>query len=236
MKNIAFLLGDPEYSSHLSMPPLAADVARRHGYQATLCLSSLVPDEPLFALSEFSHLAALSDADLMVVYTRFRHLPDWQMEAIQSYLSSGRAVVGLRTSTHAFHFPADSPWQAWNDGFGRDVFGTPWISHHGHSSRTDVSILPQASTHPIVRGLDARFRLRSWLYHVLPLAKPCEPLLWGVPVEPECPGQENPVAWTTQHNRARVFFTSLGHPDDFANPSFRTLLTNGIRWALGDLG
>jgi type 1 glutamine amidotransferase len=171
----------------------------------------------------------------MVVYTRFRVLPDRQMESIQAYLDSGRPVVGLRTSTHAFRSPADSNWHAWNDGFGRDVFGTPWISHHGHSSRTDVSILAPAEGHPILRGVDSRFRVRSWLYHVLPLSKPCRQLLWGKPVQPECPPCENPVAWTTVHNQARVFFTTLGHPDDFEIPAFRLLLANGIRWAAGDL-
>jgi type 1 glutamine amidotransferase len=30
-----------------------------------------------------------------------------------------------------------------------------------------------------------------------------------------------------------VFFTSLGHPDDFKNAEFRRLLVNGIGWALG---
>ena len=235
MKKIAFLVGDPEYSSHLSMPSIAEEMTKRYGYKATLCVTSIVPDEPDFALSAFSHLDALADADLMVIYTRFRVLPDCQMEMIKAFLDSGRPVAGLRTATHSFHFPADSKWHSWNDGFGRDVFGTPWISHHGHSSRTDVSIVQSASQHGILKGMEKEFRVRSWLYHVLPLSKSCEHLLWGRPVEPECKPQENPVAWTTSHNRARVFFTTLGHPEDFDIASFRTLLVNGIRWAIGDL-
>ena len=31
---------------------------------------------------------------------------------------------------------------------------------------------------------------------------------------------------------AIVFFTTLGHPDDFKLPQFRKLLTNGVLWAL----
>ena len=235
MKRIAFLIGEPEYSSHVTMPGVAEELSKRHGYRTTLCVTSVVPDEPDFAPSEFSNLASLAEADLMVVYTRFRVLPDRQMESIRAYLDSGRPVAGLRTSTHAFHFPAGSPWQPWNDGFGRDVFGTPWISHHGHSSRTDVSVVERAKGHPILDGVAGRFAVRSWLYHVLPLSKPCEPLLWGSPIAPECSPQANPVAWTTVHNGARVFFTTLGHPEDFEIPSFRSLLGNGIRWAAGDL-
>jgi len=35
----------------------------------------------------------------------------------------------------------------------------------------------------------------------------------------------------TAHGR-RVFYTSLGSPDDFKQPFFRRLLLNGILWAL----
>lgn len=236
MKHIAFVIGEPEYSSHLSMPGIAAELTTKYGYKVTLCVTSVVPDEPDFALSEFSNLEALADADLMVAFTRFRVLPDRQMKMIKAYLDSGRPVAGLRTATHSFHFPDGSKWRSWNDGFGRDVFGTPWISHHGHSSKTDVSIIPAMKKNPILKGVEKNFRVRSWLYHVTPLAKPCEQLLWGKPVDPECAPQENPVAWTTTNNGGRVFFTTLGHPEDFGIPSFRALLTNGIRWAIDDLG
>lgn len=234
MKHIAFVIGEPEYSSHLTMPGIADEMTTQYGYGTTLCTTSVVPDEPDFSLSEFSDLDCLADTDLMVIYTRFRVLPDHQMKLIEAYLASGRPVVGLRTSTHAFHFPAESKWESWNDGFGRDVFGTPWISHHGHSSRTEVSILDGAKQHPILDKVEEKFQMRSWVYNVLPLSKSCNELLWGSPVEPETEPQENPVAWTTEHNGGRVFFTTLGHQDDFEVASFRTLLINGIRWGLED--
>jgi type 1 glutamine amidotransferase len=42
-----------------------------------------------------------------------------------------------------------------------------------------------------------------------------------------------PVAWTNKHiGGGRVFYTSLGHADDFRIPAFRRLLLNGIFWAL----
>ncbi|MFZ2641325.1 MAG: hypothetical protein WA117_10040 [Verrucomicrobiia bacterium] len=43
------------------------------------------------------------------------------------------------------------------------------------------------------------------------------------------------MAWTRLYGakQARVFFTSLGHVDDFQNPGFRRLLVNGVAWALG---
>jgi len=41
-----------------------------------------------------------------------------------------------------------------------------------------------------------------------------------------------PVAWVNQCGKARVFYTSLGHPEDFQDASFRRLLANGILWSL----
>lgn len=41
-----------------------------------------------------------------------------------------------------------------------------------------------------------------------------------------------PVAWTHAYRGARVFYTSLGHPKDFAEPSFRRMLRNAVHWAL----
>jgi type 1 glutamine amidotransferase len=40
------------------------------------------------------------------------------------------------------------------------------------------------------------------------------------------------VAWTnTGKHGGRVFYTSLGHIEDFQQPAFNELLVNAIRWA-----
>jgi len=44
--------------------------------------------------------------------------------------------------------------------------------------------------------------------------------------------EAEPVAWTNIYKKARVFYTSLGHPDDFNNPQFRRLLINAVFWAM----
>ncbi|WP_369011333.1 ThuA domain-containing protein [Escherichia coli] len=43
-----------------------------------------------------------------------------------------------------------------------------------------------------------------------------------------------PVAWTHAYGekKSRIFYTSLGHWDDFKLPAFRRFLLNGIAWAL----
>jgi len=46
-------------------------------------------------------------------------------------------------------------------------------------------------------------------------------------------GDREPVAWTRIHNGGRIFYTSLGHQQDFSVDHFLTLLTNAILWAGG---
>jgi len=64
MRRIALVLGEPEYESHVSMPGIAETLSKQHGYDTTLCISSLIPDEPDSEASEFSHLESPADADL----------------------------------------------------------------------------------------------------------------------------------------------------------------------------
>ena len=45
-----------------------------------------------------------------------------------------------------------------------------------------------------------------------------------------------PIAWVNSKDGRRVFYTSLGSPEDFAVPQFRKLLLNGVFWALDPAG
>ncbi|MDZ7616104.1 MAG: ThuA domain-containing protein, partial [Patescibacteria group bacterium] len=167
-------------------------------------------------------------------------LPDDQMRKIVDYVNSGRPMVGLRTTTHAFRNQVGD-FARWNDGFGQEVFGQRWITHHGHTATT--SVFPAIASHPVLRGVEP-FVGRSWLYHVTPLhGEDAQSLLLGRAIDSNKPADGphphiQPVAWTKTYTgdsgrTARVFFTTLGHPDEFAQPSMRRLLVNGIYWALG---
>jgi type 1 glutamine amidotransferase len=44
--------------------------------------------------------------------------------------------------------------------------------------------------------------------------------------------EPEPVAWTNTYGKSRIFYTSLGHADDFNDPSFVRLLSNAVEWCL----
>lgn len=230
MTGVVMLVGDPEYDSHRTMPVIAADWERRLGVRVRVHQSSVVEDMPDFPLSSFGDLSDLEDAALLVVYTRFRRIPDAEAAAIDGYLRRGGAVLGLRTASHAFRLAPESPWHAWGEAFGRDVLGSPWIAHHGHSSSTDVTVADSAPVE-LVDGLPGTFHVRSWLY-LTELEPWCRPVLHGTPVDPETAPVPGPVAWYGDNAGRRTFYTSLGHPDDLATDPVRDLLAAAARWAL----
>lgn len=232
--HVVFVTGDDEYRSEITMPMIAAILEKKHGMRTSVAISTPIPQTK----NNIVGLEALESADLMVMFTRFRALPDDQLARITKYVDAGKPVVGLRTSTHAFLYPEGSPHVALNDGFSRDVFGQKWITHHGSRSTTDVAVHAESAQHPVLRGVSA-FQARSWLYHVLPLNGPATILLDGTSINSQQAARhdqyppQQPVAWTREHKGARVFFTTLGHPTDFTQESMRRLVLNGILWALG---
>ena len=232
--HVVFVTGDDEYRSEITMPMIAAILEARHGIRTSIAYAKPEPQTK----TNIEGLDALASADLMVMFTRFRALPEDQLAKVLAYVESGKPIVGLRTSTHAFLYPKDHARAALNDEFGRDVFGQKWITHHGAQSTTDVTVASANASHPILRGV-APFRARSWLYHVAPLNGEATVLLEGTTVNSnkanraaEYPPTQ-PVAWTRQYKQSRVFFTTLGHPEDFAAAPMRRLVVNGILWALG---
>ena len=252
--HIVFVTGDEEYRSEESMPMLARILERDYGFQTTV----------LFALNEegfvdpnvldnIPGLEILEEADMMVLFTRFRALPAEQLHHILAFAESGKPMVGFRTSTHAFLYQEDSTLARFNNDWPRQVFGQQWITHHGHFADgdeplTEVALSADMQEHPVLRGVTP-FQAFSWLYHVHggdhELYGDSAPLLVGTALRSNHVENDrldqfplmNPVAWTKTYigssgKEARVFFTTLGHPYDFGMVSMRRLALNGILWAL----
>lgn len=168
-RRIVFLSGDEEYRSEEGLPQLARILAYRHGFTCTV-LFSLDPNGEIDPDTEDREpgLEALDHADLCVMLLRFRHWPDAGMGHFVSYWRAGKPLVALRTSTHAFQYPAgsQSPYAAfdwrspsWPGGFGRQVLGETWVSHWGNHKQqaTRGVITPLGRRSPILRGVDELF-------------------------------------------------------------------------------
>jgi type 1 glutamine amidotransferase len=160
-------------------------------------------------------LDALASADVMLLFTKRLELRNDQLELVKNYCNAGRPIVGLRTASHAF--------QNWLE-LDRDVFGGDYRGHYGGGLTTKVAIAKNASDHPVLKGVKA-FETSSKLYKNPNIAADTNLLLTGT-----IPEHTEPLAWTRKHRGGRVFYTSLGGPEDFEKEVFHTLLMNAIYW------
>ena len=234
--HVVIVTGDHEYSGEQTLALFAQGLERQYGFRCTVLKAS--PDQN--AEENIPGLEALAQADVVIFYLRWRRLPAEQLAHIDAYVKSGKPVLGFRTSSHSFNYPRGDAREAWNR-WGSEAFGSPpgWGSdghtHFGHESSTDVTVSPGAAKHPILQGVAPAFHARSWLYRVLPKWPPpdAERLLLGRPVNPNKAAEENPVAWTWKNShRGRVFFMTLGHPEDMALEPVQRLTFNAIYWLL----
>jgi len=256
-KHIVLIAADDEYRSEELIPALAKILAVHHGFKCTVlfAIDKATGEINPSVKDNIPGLEHLRSADLMVIFARFRQLPDEQMRYIDEYVHSGKPIIGIRTATHAFAYSRNShskykhyDWRSkeWPGGFGRQVLGETWVAHYGHHNResTRGKIAPGMERHPIVRGCEDIWG-PSDVYALRKLHGDCKPVVLGVvlagmhPDDPPNPKKPPvPVAWiktfTGRSGKpARVFTTTMGHAGDFKSEGFRRLLVNACYWCLG---
>lgn len=233
------VVGTHHYSPHQTMPRFASELDRL-GFRTTVINPEWNPEKDERGLPG---LEALADADVAVFYLRFLKLDESQLEHIMRFVESGKPVVGLRTSTHAFNYPDGHPHQALNIDFGRDVLGTPYQIHLG--GKTQVKLAHDAASHPILSGVNSQAWESPGTLYLVDAEPGVQPLLVGTGRSRRVGEVANqfgthvleetmsaPVAWTwTNKWNGRVFATSLGHAGDFANENSLRVLVNGVFWA-----
>ncbi|HMO35508.1 MAG TPA: ThuA domain-containing protein [Gemmatales bacterium] len=262
-KHVVLISGDEEYRSEEALPQLAKILARHHGFRCTVLFAIDPKDGTInpYVRNNIPGTELLASADLMIIATRFRELPDEQMKPIDDYVKSGKPVIGLRTATHAFQFSGKQPSsyqqysfnsKEWPGGFGKQVLGETWVAHHGrHGVQGTRGILaPGAEQHPILRGIASGdiFGPTDVYTVKLPLVEDATPLVLGEVTEtlkPDSPGVKGklndpmlPVAWVRKlecgpNKYARVFTTTLGASEDLLSEGTRRLLVNASYWAVG---
>jgi type 1 glutamine amidotransferase len=202
-------------------------------------------------------LEQLQTADLCIMKLRFRELPDAQMKHFVDYLNSGKPLIALRTSTHAFAYNnKKSPyykyhWQSqeWPGGFGQQVLGETWVNHHGdHGTQSTRGVIaPGVADHPILKGVKDIWGPTD-VYGVVHLPKDAKVLVLGQvlsgmkPTDPPVTGAKNdpmmPLVWTREWTGesgkpSKILTTTMGAAVDLESEGLRRLLVNAAYWAVG---
>ena len=254
--HVVFVTGDEEYRSEEGMPMLAKILAVRHGFKTTV-LFAIDPETGEIdpeTVTNIPGLRLLQEADLMVMFIRWRELPDEQMQHIIEFTNSGKPIIGLRTATHPFAYKTnkESPYAEWHwsssdpaGGYGGHVFGETWAYHHGEHG--------EESTRGLVNGLLADRAILNgvsdiWgptdVYGIRSLPDNSEVLVYGqvlrgmyADAPPNYEKSIMPIAWTRTHTgesdrTSRIFLTTMGASVDLVSEDLRRLLVNAVYWGL----
>ena len=255
-KHIVFLAGDHEYRGEQTCPMLARILAKHHGFKCTVLFSldkdtgDIVPGSSfmpgtggspnsgsgcfLFAVSGFSGRTNATDRRLR-----------W---------SAAVPSLDLRTSTHAFNIPKESPFAKFSyefeggdyqGGFGRQVLGETWAGHYGqnHVMSTRLDIVADQADHPVLTGVK-----QPWVHSggywadpmpgslVLAMTQPLQNMEQDAPPvadKPPCPNCWVRTYAGREGRAGRVFTTTSGASEDILDDDFRRLLINACFWAAG---
>lgn len=259
-KKVVLISGDEEYRSEETLPMLAKILTTHHSFE-TVVLFAIDPKTKIIDPNNQNNIPGLhhlADADLMIIATRFRELPDQQMKHIDDYLTKGKPVIGLRTATHAFNYAKDntSPYRhysfnhkggAWDGGFGRLVLGETWINHHGdhgkEGTRGLINGLEVVNKNPILQGVTDIWGPTD-VYGIHTQLKEATILVYGQSTDgmtAQSPISWKktilPVAWTKPYKipngtTGKVFATTMGAATDFVSDDFRRLIINACLWSL----
>jgi len=251
-KHIVLLSGDEEYRSEEALPQLARILSERHGFKCTVifAVNKETGEIDPKTTDNAPGIEALGSADLCIMALRFRAWPDEQMKHFADYYLAGKPIIALRTSTHAFNYGKTPSSYAkysfnakdWPGGFGKQVLGETWISHHGkHKVEGTRGIIESAMKDaPILRGVsdifgdtdvygatppdDAIILVRGQVTATLDPASP-----------PTSDAKKNdpmmPVVWLrTPKNEAgktnKILTTTMGSATDLKNEGLRRLIVN----------
>ncbi|HKB10863.1 MAG TPA: DUF296 domain-containing protein [Vicinamibacterales bacterium] len=188
----------------------------------------------------------LAPYDLVVLNYFERNRPELRWgdranNALLDYVRSGKGLVVYHFSMAAF--------DGWTEY--EKISGGNWRPNNGHHSAPHTfTIDVKDQEHPITKGLKLSFPQQNdelyanlrWQpagsYHVLATAYDDHALYQAsrtdsrAPQPLEGPGANEPMLWTIDYGKGRVFVTALGHDvEQVQTPAFTTTFARGAEWA-----
>lgn len=234
---VVFVTGDDEYSSREVMLPYAKKLHDTYGFRV-IYIKDEAPDADLAPNHDpqpsiLPGAEQIAQADLLVVFVRFRA---WKPESLKyfiDYFESGKPAVGIRTTTHAF----------WRDRtFSPKYFGGHYKTHNTENMVGQVN--PAYAEHPIVRGVQRKFDSPdNGPYVSTPLTEGATPLVLSYGHNRKEPkmGTDTydsptfPIAWTFDYKGGRRAMITLGNDrsNDHNWDVMLNLFYNSVFWSLG---
>ncbi|MBE6428133.1 MAG: ThuA domain-containing protein [Planctomycetaceae bacterium] len=220
----AIIVSDSHYRADTLFPELAPWLEENYGIRTVIIHGH--------GGGDFENIDQLKNADIALLYVRRISPKTEQLELFKEYLQSGRPLMAFRTSSHAFALSFDGKkkpaegFSEWRE-FDAEVLGGNYHNHGPNDQGTRVTTLQAAKNHPIFKDVDtAAYHSNGSLYFTLPIAEDAELFQVGSVM---C--RREPLTWLRKNEwGGLVFYSALGHWDDFQDIRFRRMIGNAIQY------
>ena len=238
---VVFITGDDEYKSREIMLPFAKQLEQDYGFKIIYLKDEAIGAHRREAATVLEGAERIKEADLMVLFVRFRKWESKSYNLFMDHFNAGKPVLGIRTTTHAF----------WEDKEWAPKYLGGHYKTHPHKEIV-CQVNPEHKTHPMVRGVSRKFAETEGPYVSTPLTEGAVPIMlsygwkrWGKPLL--WPGRKKhdgndsfesptaPVVWTFNQDVARRGMITLlsSRSNSHLKPYSRKLFFNSVFWALG---
>ena len=146
--------------------------------------------------------------------------PDYIRSITKPHYEGTNAVV-IHCAMHTYRSVPIDDW--------REFLGVT-SRHHEHQSRYPITVVQK--DHPIMKDFPVDSKSAMDELYIIEKVWPSTTVL--ATSKSEKTGEEQPVYWTNQYGKGRVFGTTYGHSNDtFSDKAFLNAVVNGIVWAAG---
>jgi len=225
-KTITFIIAEREYKTEKSVPAFA----HKNLSQEFILYFSQAPKEGTNR-NILKNSSKIENSDLLFISVRRRAFKERTMNLIRNHVSLGKPIIAIRTTSHAFDLknsPVPKGHQVWTE-WDKKVIGGNYNGHYGKGKICSIEHFSKPVPHPILQDVKLPFTTPATLYKNSPLPKSSTVLLQGRIKD----SPSEPVAWTNRTaSKAKIFYTSLWHIEDFEKPAFKQLLINAVKWGL----
>lgn len=231
-KKHLLIIGEEKGYRHESVSHAMATLERL-GRESGLWDTTIRTDTEVLTKKKLEYNAKnLNDFDAVVFYTggTLEMTPDQKSDFLSFIHDDGKGFVGIHSATITF-----TDWPEYGEMIGGYFDEHPWVTF-------DAPILVEDPKFPGMEQWPASFVLHDEIYQIRNYSR--EKLRVLLRLDASKLDLTNPrvhrkdkdfaVAWAKMYGKGRVFYSTLGHPDEnWDNPQMQQMYVGAIKWALG---
>lgn len=174
----------------------------------------------------------LNPFDVVVFHGRYRERNAMAEEALSNFVNEGKGLVVLHIASSSF--PGSEQWKAL---VGRvwlyaEDFPEGTITQSDHPPYGPFNVTVADPQHPIMAGIE-NFEIEDEMYRDLAIDSRAKENVLLAAIDPDR-GNSEPMAFTLEQGKGRVFHTTLGHgTPTFTHPMFQKMLLQAVEWVAG---